>query len=213
VVENGHTVGREGLDQSPLFLGDGLQAAHVGHVGAVDRGDDGDARFDQLGQVSDLIERVAGHLKDGHLVVGVERLQRDGQAKAVAQPWRIGENLVLGLQDGGDGPAGVGLASGASDANHLGTIFTQDVVGPVGQGELGVGDYHAGDGWIGRGKLAQHPANLILDSIGEVVVAVSVLGSDGDEKLARSDAARVIAEGRKLGRRRRAYPLPTGRFQ
>ncbi len=123
-IQDGYAFGGEGLHQPSLLLGDSLQAAQESQVGVVDPGDDPDARTGQFGQMGDLAERMAGHFQDSHRMLRGERLQGNRQAKAIAQPRRVGENPMSSGQDGSDGPAGVRLARRARHAHYMRVVLS-----------------------------------------------------------------------------------------
>ena len=199
--------------EAALFIGDGFEAAQVGQVCVVDRRDDGDARPGQAGQMDDVIEGVTRQLQDRDLVLGREARQRDGQPKAVAQVRRIGENLTAGRQDRGDRTTGIRLAARSGDAHHGRAVLAQHVSGPARERELRIGNHHTGDSAVGRWRLAEHAPRPSVHRIDYIVVPIPALRRDGDEELPRTDAARVVAEGRELRGDRGTRELPTGSSQ
>jgi hypothetical protein len=58
--------------------------------------------------------------------------------------------------------------------------------------------------------LAEHAGGPFVHGVGDIVVAISALGLDGHEQFAVTDAARVVAEGRKTDWGGRPHVLATG---
>ena len=208
VVEDGHPtlLGRgQGLHQAALFGGDGLQRAQVGQVGLVDRRHHANSGPGQRRQVADLVHAVAGHFQHGDLVLGSQAAQGDGQAVAVVVVAIVAKDGVALRQDGGSQLFGGRLAAGAGDAHHPGAELAQDVARPVEESLAAVVHHQAGDavGFQVKGPLAEHARCPVAGRLQDIVVAVALVGDDGQEQLSSIQRAGVVAEiGKGFGKDR-----------
>ena len=173
-------------------------------MGLVDGRHHADPGTGQGCQFADLLQAITGQLQHGDLVLRLQPAQGDRKPVAVVIVAIVAKDgMALGQNRRRDFFRRR-LAAGTGDAYHTRLQLVQDKARPIQQSLAAVLHDHAGDA-IGvqiERTLAQHACGSLASSIQHVIVAVALVGDDGQEKLARlrrrgnrlAEQARVVAE-------------------
>ena len=205
--ENGHAMGGQGADHSPVFGGDRVHRVHEFQVlalGVVHQRHGGLCHRAELGDFAGVVHAEFDH---ADAVLAAQAQHGQWHANVVVQVALRGQRRAVGrmhMQDGGNHLGDCGFAIAAGDADQGQVPLRPPVGAQRSQSVLRVGYFDArqgcGIGCAGLG-MAEDRDRTLRQGLGQKLVGVKGVAAQGHKHIARPGAAGIGVHAQPGARR------------